>query len=184
MAVILRHPVERIISQYNYVCVEGREGQKKWLESWRQTGRCPLTLLQFLNTDLTSTSFLIDHLARAADPECGVQLALENLKHPCMRFLLLDRLTDGLQRLSKTWGPALQPHLERIANLSTSAAGKKNHAPYDARTRLQMEDPAIITELKQRLKGDIEFYERAVEYYDAQWDIPLESCNELLDADE
>jgi hypothetical protein len=179
MTVVLRHPVERLISQYNYVCVDGKEGQKKWLESWRLQGRCPLSLLQFLDSELTSDTFLIDHLARAADPKCGVRLAVENLLHPCVRFLLLDRLSDGLERLAKIWGPAMRPFIDKTLAMSSSPTNKKNHAPYSSRMRTQMDDPIIIDKVRQRLKSDIEFYEKAVELYETQWERPLESCNDL-----
>ena len=155
MTVILRHPIQRAISQYNYVCVEGKEGQKKWAESWKLAGRCPLTLLQFLETDLTSKTFLIDHLARTVDPNCGFAIALENLSHPCVRFLLLDQLSDGLKRLATAWGPAMRPHLTRIAELSS--VEKKNHAPYQARIMSQINDAEILAKVQTMLRLDIEF---------------------------
>ena len=176
MAIVLRHPVERAISQYNYVCVEGKEGRKKWLESWKQENRCPLSLLQFLETDLTSRTFLMDHLTRAADPVCGVDIALKNLQHPCMRFLLLDNLGDGLARLAKVWGPAMRPYLEKAAAKSKQ---KVNQSNYPARIKVQMENPTILTRLRELLKMDIEFYERAIEHYEKQWETPLESCTEI-----
>ena len=39
--VILRDPIERAISQYNYVCVLGKEGAKIWKKDWvAQTPNC------------------------------------------------------------------------------------------------------------------------------------------------
>ena len=173
--VVLRHPIDRLISQYNYVCVEGKEGRKKWLPSWKEKGQCPLTLLQFLDTDLTSETFLIDHLARAGDGKCGVKFAFENLSHNCVRFLLLDKLSDGLFRLSKVWGPAMQPHLFRMSQENS----KKNHSPYPERVRSQAADPKIMKELNRRLRLDIEFYEAALAYYETQWERPLLSCTDF-----
>jgi len=174
MTVILREPVERMISQYNYVCVDGKEGQKKWSEEWKQMGRCPLSLLQFMQTRLSSSTFLIDHLARTADPSCGATIALQNLLHPCVRFLLLDRLSNGLERLANTWGPKIQPFMRKVLAAGTQ---KKNHAGYPARMRTQMDDPIIMNKVRELLKTDIDFYEQALEHYESQWDQPLQSCS-------
>ena len=179
MAIILRHPIERAISQYNYVCVEGKEGRKKWADEWKQMNRCPLTLIQFLNSELTSHTFLMDHLARAADPVCGMNIALGNLLHPCMRFLMLDNLADGLGRLAKIWGPAMKPHLEKVA--AKASAEKKNHSFYPPRVKSQTDDPEVQKQLRVLLGQDIEFYENAVQFYEKQWDVPLESCNDFIE---
>lgn len=173
MLVVLRNPVERMISQYNYVCAEAKEGKKKWSPSWRKMGRCPLTLLEFVDSNLTSTTFLIDRLTQAGDAKCGIKFALHNLKHSCLRFLLLEKLMDGVSRLARDWGSAMRPHLEAIVNQHK----KKNQSPYHHRTMFQIEDKAIMAELRSRLKLDMEFYNRAKELYEEQWTVPLESCN-------
>lgn len=172
MAVVLRHPVDRLISQYNYVCIEGSEGRKKWSLEWKQKNYCPLTLLEFLNRteDLTSETFLIDHLAMS--PRCGSAVAIQNLRHPCMRYLLLDRMKDGIQRLSQVWGPAMRPFLQRLGKTTTAL----NTAQYSSRIQEQMSDAGIIAEVRRKLKLDIDFYEQAVLGYEEQWLHPLHSC--------
>ena len=179
MTLVLRDPVERIISQYNDVCVEGKEDRKKWLPAWKEAGRCPLTLLEFMETSLTSKTFLIDHLARTAEPACAADIALHNLRHPCLRYMLLSKLSDGLTRLSKVWGPSMRPHLERVARLASSDAGKRNRASYGERIRSQIEDPKVMQRVKELIKEDIEFYQQAMDYYEVQWSQPLESCTNV-----
>ncbi|KAH9254095.1 hypothetical protein BASA81_007970 [Batrachochytrium salamandrivorans] len=175
MSVVLRHPVERLISQYNYVCIEGSEGRKKWALAWKQKNRCPLTLLEFLarTEDLTSETFLIDHLALSAGGGgCGKELALQNLFHPCMRYLLLDRLQDGLGRLAKVWGPAMQPLLDNLAKSNAVL----NSAAYSPRIQSQIANPDIMQQVTEKLKLDIALYDRAVLGYEEQWKRPLVSC--------
>ena len=173
MLIILREPVERMISQYNYVCVDAKEDKKKWLPAWKKAGRCPLSLLQFVDSNLTSKTFLVDHLTRAGDRECGFDLAVENLTRPCFRFLLLENLFDGLLKLAETWGPAIEPHLRAIARSHT----KRNHAPYHPRVTAQIENKAIMAQLHEKLKLDIAFFKKAVSMYEQQWMAPIESCN-------
>lgn len=173
MSVVLRHPVDRLVSQYNYVCIEGSEGRKKWASAWKQKNRCPLTLLEFLarTEDLTSETFLIDHLALAAGG-CGKAMALQNLFHPCMRYLLLDRLQDGLGRLASVWGPAMQPLLDSLAKSNAVL----NSAAYSPRIQSQIANPDIMRQVADKLKLDIALYESAVLAYEAQWTRPLVSC--------
>ena len=140
---------------------------------WKRNNHCPLTLLEFLNRteDLTSETFLIDHLAMS--PRCdGSEVAIQNLKHPCMRYLLLDRMQDGMQRLSKVWGPAMRPFLQQLVEANMAL----NTAKYSDRIRDQMNDPAIIAEVRRKLQLDINFYEQAIAGYEEQWSRPLHSC--------
>ena len=171
---VLRDPVERMISQYNYVCVAGKEGEKKWLPSWKAHDKCPLSLMQFVGSTLTSTTSLIDRIVHSADESCAVDAALANLLHPCTRYLLLDRLKDGLQRLAEQWGPAMQPHLLKVIG-----AKPKNKVPLMERTVSQAHNPEILAALREKLRLDVELYQAAVRHYDAQWNRTLESCNDL-----
>lgn len=171
-SVVLRHPVDRLISHYNYVCIEGSEGKKLWDLEWKRANRCPLTLLQFMerSEDLSSDTFLIDSLALSA--KCGTRVALQNLFHPCMRYLLLDRLSDGLARLAAVWGPAMRPYLQQVSESQVAV----NVATYSSRIKQQIGDENIMTEVRHRLREDIAFYNKAVERYEQQWDSPLLSC--------
>lgn len=184
MLTVLRHPIKRVISQYNYLCIEGKENRKNWKPAWKEANFCPLSLLEFADSELTSQTFLIDHMARAADSKCGLVIALRNLQHPCLRFLLLDKLVDGLQRLTQELGPAFRPVLEREArdaNETLYSQSMKNHTPYPNRTMVQVRDAGLMKELTERYKLDVTFYEKAVELYEKQWEIPLQSCNPIVE---
>ena len=47
--ITLRDPLERAISNYNYVCVEGKENRKKWLPEWKLNDFCPLDIVSFFD---------------------------------------------------------------------------------------------------------------------------------------
>jgi hypothetical protein len=43
---VLRDPLDRLVSEYDYFCVKGREGRKEWNADWKRSGtplsrRCP-----------------------------------------------------------------------------------------------------------------------------------------------
>jgi len=193
-AIVLREPVSRLISQYNYVCVDGREDRKKWLKEWKLADRCPLTLEEFLNTpSMTTPSLMVKRLVGThGDPNsaCALQVAKRNLFHPCMRYLVLDKFADGLHRLGKTWGTAMESFLAHASRMS-----KRNASPYPPRTIAQMQDEAMMKRVRQRLKNDIELcvflfglgglpnapgrYEYALQMYNEQWTSGVESCNEI-----
>jgi len=173
---VLREPVERAISNYNYVCVRGAENRKKWTPAWRKAGRCPLTIRQFYDAGLAEPDFLAWRLTRSCDEGCASSAAIENLKSPCMRYLLLDRLGDGVARLQQELGDAYAPSLVQLTAFLASG-GTTNKAKYADRTMEQLEDPETIKNLTERLKGDIKIYRAAVDYYEKQWQQPLQSCN-------
>ena len=166
--IVLREPVSRLVSQYNYVCVDGREDRKKWLASWKAADKCPLSLEEFLlSPSLTTPSLMVKRLVGiGGDPnsECALEQAKRNLIHPCVRFLLLDRLSDGLKRLSTAWGTAMEPFLRRA-----SRDDKRNASPYPPRTIAQMENAAMMKRIRIRLQNDIKLYEFAQQMYEEQW---------------
>jgi hypothetical protein len=172
LTIVLRDPISRMISQYNYVCASGAENRKKWPLKWRRNNYCPLTLLEFVDSSLTSKTALMDRLTYARDPTCQLKIALKNLKHPCMRFLLLENLDDGLIRLAKDWGPVMETQIHRVLH-----AKPRNKTPYEERTREQVQNSTLMTLLRKKLDLDIQFYNLAKTVYEEQWSRPLQSCN-------
>ena len=170
---VLRNPVDRAISNYNYVCIQGAENRKKWLPEWKENNYCPLTLLEFFDQGFIQPNKLIERATRSCDDACGIEIALENLKNPCMRYLLLDQWKDGLEKLRDNFGPSLRPEVERLL----SSARHRNRSPYNDRVMNQIKDPSIIAKVKEKLALDIKFYDAAKALYEEQWAKPLVSCN-------
>lgn len=173
--VSLRNPIERAISNYNYVCVKGAEDRKGWLPEWKKKGRCPVTILQFFEMNITHPLLYTNRLTRGCDKNCGAQVALKNLRHPCVRYLLLERFDESLNKLSKVIGPGLKPAIKKYLNNQK----KENASPYSWRTIRQIRNKQIMKKLKIMLAQDEAIYELAVKHFDEQWedDYPLVSCN-------
>ena len=172
---VLRNPIERAFSDYNYFCVQGAENRKKWKPGWQ---RCPYDIVQYFDANVTSRSLLTERLTRGCDGSCGVEAALANLENPCVRYLLLDRVADGLDRLGDAFGPALRGSFRTLAaNIRSASHSHSNASPYAPRTVHQRRNPQIVAALKERIQPDLDLYNAAVARYEAQWTRSLVSCN-------
>ena len=114
---VLRDPFDRMVSEYDYFCIKGREQRKEWNADWKKSGACGASLLDWAertyarpkptigdwnwaedgsNSTLPShPNFLLERFSGNPDPVCGLADAKHNLAHPCMKYLLLPRPGDG-----------------------------------------------------------------------------------------
>jgi hypothetical protein len=44
---VLRDPVDRLLSHYKYICLQGAENREGWLPEWRKQGSCPMDPYEF-----------------------------------------------------------------------------------------------------------------------------------------
>ncbi|KAH9251914.1 hypothetical protein BASA81_010118 [Batrachochytrium salamandrivorans] len=95
---ILRNPVTRALSDYQYFCLQGAENRHKWTPDMIQRGKCELSPSEWFLTMKTSPYFLIERLTRGCDSKCGVDTAIANLLNPCVRYLLVEKFDDGLRQ--------------------------------------------------------------------------------------
>ena len=108
----VRDPVERLLSHWRYICLLGAENRRGWPEAWRANGKCPLDAVSFWEAGRDSPwgadnaqghpESFVARLAPGGDPgsTCALEAAKKNLAARCVRFLLLDRMDDGVERLA------------------------------------------------------------------------------------
>ena len=147
---------------------------------------------------------MVDLLAPGGDATgrsgCRLAAAKRNLVSGCTRYLLLDRLDEGLEKLGRA-----VPDLREFAD-SSSALGDSSSAGSGSLGRVSVSlaeqnsvngknsarealseaqkallaryeaDESIMAELREYLKEDTEVYDFAVARYDEQWDKPLATC--------
>lgn len=164
---VLREPISRTISEYNYFCTRGAEKHKKWSKKEHRVGQCLRSLPDFMGSKKTSTSnFLVERGSRACDdPECGMAVSIANLRHPCMRYLLLDRLDEGMHRLGTVFGKLFNTTDEPMKHVNWNGLVEKPNL-----------EGETLRRTKSLLVGDEKLYKLAEAEYEAQWDKPLYSC--------
>ena len=148
---VLRQPVERLISSYNYFCLNGMEGRKKWTKDMKTAGKCRDTILEWfdrypdeyskISTLLCRSSFTTDQAA------CQYEITRQNLFHPCMKYLLATDLNDGMRRLhhiSKRAFP--EPKVKEYNKLA------KDKSPF---LKEQLADASVMSQLNSNAAVDI-----------------------------
>jgi hypothetical protein len=163
----LRDPLQRALSDYRYFCLEGAENRKKWTPEWIRQDKCTASAYEWFRDWRTSPHFYIERLTRSCDARCGAKAAVHNLLHPCMRYLLVDRLEDGLMRLAQTLGPG-------FADATQEYKPKQRNSGHVPRRAF---GNSTLFRLKDLLTADYEVYDQAVEFYEEQWKRPLVNCS-------
>lgn len=175
---VLRNPVTRALSDYEYFCVQGAENRHKWTPDMIQRGKCELSPVEWFLAMRTSPYFLVERLTRGCDAQCGVDAAIANLLHPCVRYLLVEKFDDGLRQLRETYGPAFARAIDSYFEQPVSRNARKPVG--DSLREISALEMQQLTEL---LRDDMLVYQAAVKHYHGQWtNIPLESCNAVLTA--
>jgi hypothetical protein len=195
---VLREPMERFMSYYAYICLLGAENREHWTQEWLDEGRCSADPAQFARVVAPRGFSMVDLLAPGGDATgrsgCRLAAAKRNLVSGCTRYLLLDRLDEGLERLgnavpdlrefadSSSELDAEAGSLGRVSLAKQNSVNGKNSAREalsDAQKALLARyeaDESIMAELREYLKEDTEVYDFAVARYDEQWDKPLATC--------
>lgn len=186
---VLRDPVERMLSQYAYLCLEGSENRAGWTEEMKREGACTLNPVEYLEK-MGGVQVMVQLLAPRGDPgsRCALEAAKVNLVHACTRYLLTDRLEEGMKRLGahlpdfKGFGDVLPGFLnsgtaDNTGILKSRNGSKDRLSPEQARRmEAYRNDPQMMARLRQLAAREIELYEFAVANYEAQWENDLGKC--------
>lgn len=172
---VLRDPVKQFISHYKYSCLAGAENRRLWNDEMKAKGACDLGILEWYDY-LGGDNWL--HLlapGKSDNKDAQVSAAIKNLDAPCFRYLLLDELNDGVEKLKKL------PDFRHLDIDVLDERANKNASPgLGARESEQLlkytNDENVMRELQQRLKRPLAVYAHAVRQYEDQWARSLFSC--------
>ena len=179
---VLRDPVERYMSHYSYLCLEGSEHMTGWKEAWKARSAkyaergCPADPVQFFD----QVGGFVQLFAPGANPNtrCAVEAAKRNLGSGCMRYLLLEKLDDGLARMRATL-----PDFPDIGAADSEFSEARRNGSNDrltptTRKRLEkyLGDERMMRTLRSLLANEIDVYDWAVENYERQWSGDLLTC--------
>jgi hypothetical protein len=194
---VLRDPWEKFMSFYQYACLEGSENKGSWSEEWKRDATrkgydvsgCPASPTQFYQ----NVGGMVEVLAPGAAPDsrCAVEAAKRNLASPCMRFLLLENLEEGLQYMrdglpdfadigAEHLDPAGDAAAQAQAKMVNSRRNGSSERMDDAKKKrldAYKADENEMRELRRLMAGELEVYRFAKEErYLKQWEEPLRTC--------
>lgn len=92
-----------------------------------------------------------------------------------MRYVLLDRFHDGLEKLSNALGPSMKGVIDKLMITSS----RMTKPSYPIRTVHQVNNLQVMENIRRMLSRDIAIYKAAVDNYEQQWNKQLMSCNNL-----
>ena len=181
---VLRDPIERLLSHHAYSCAAGAEDRAGWSAEMKAAGACDLDPASYFET-MGGVDVSVQLLAPRADPasRCALEQAKRNLIRPCVRFLLQERLRDGIRKLAAAvpglagldedappgfvHAPAMGADVDMLS-AKNQVAGRLSDAQ-KARLARWREDPGIMKRLRTLAAHEIELYEFAVKEYEKQW---------------
>jgi len=174
---VLRNPFDRFMSHYKYSCLEGAEERALWLPEWKAKGECPLDPLQwFQYTQGDDWTHLLAPGAYPRDSECHVETVKANLKSGCMRYLLTEKLADGLTKMRNHLPDFAGLNVNSAKSLFTNESASRLTPALKARLDRYTSDKDMMDRIKKNMIHQFKVYEHAVENYEAQWKRPLETC--------
>jgi len=197
---VLRDPVERLLSHWKYVCLAGAEGREGWPRRWLERDSCDLDPYQFWvrgrampwgrKNKQGHPEALVARLAPGADPSgaCALDAALANLFSRCSKYLLTDRVDEGLDALEAIAPGDFEPRLDDLGRRGFRAAtsqrsrrvndGDALGLSEEAKRRFDAyaDDPKMRRKLESLVPNSRTLYEAALERYDEQWKTPFGTC--------
>jgi hypothetical protein len=181
---VLRDPIERLLSHHAYSCAAGAEDKAGWTAEMRLKGSCDLDPASYFE-QMGGVDVSVQLLAPRANPasRCALEQAKRNLRRPCVRFLLQERLRDGIGKLSATIpgfagldedppesflnAPAMGADVGMLST-KNQVAGRLSDAQ-EARLERWRRDEDVMRRLRALAHREIELYNFAVNEYDKQW---------------
>jgi hypothetical protein len=181
---VLRDPIERLLSHHAYSCAAGAEDKAGWTAEMRLKGSCDLDPASYFE-QMGGVDVSVQLLAPRANPasRCALEQAKRNLRRPCVRFLLQERLRDGIGKLSATIpgfagldedppesflnAPAMGADVGMLST-KNQVAGRLSDAQ-EARLERWRRDEDVMRRLRVLAHREIELYDFATSEYDKQW---------------
>jgi len=172
---VLRDPVERYLSHYKYSCLNGAEGRAQWLDAWKEIDECPLDPIEFMDHLGPNLDWIVQIApGTATNPDVHVAQAKANLASACVRYLLLERYEDGLDKMRATFAD-----FDGVHDV-TDYHMKNPSRPMDDATRTRYEkymaNQTIVDAIVERHRHMKQVYDFAVAHYDSHWASAISTC--------
>lgn len=171
---VLRDPFDRFMSHYKYSCLEGAEGRALWAPEWKYCPLSPLQWYEYLDGD--EWTYLFAPGAPASASKCHVDAVKNNLQSACMRYILTEKMDDGLMKLKRHLPDFSDMDMKYIKKQFTNGSAAGMTTTLKQRLANYTSDTESMAELKRRLAHQTEIYDFAVANYEKSWNSPLKGC--------
>ncbi|CAJ1327930.1 unnamed protein product [Effrenium voratum] len=142
----LRDPFYQLLSLWHFACLQGAQKRAAWNATERQLGRCERPITQFYLQDLAVRYG--GPSARGMARAKQVELALQNLEHPCVWVVHTQQLQRQLLDLKERWAP----HFARLLDRARRRPGNANPHPANLTEEAQYAMAAAGTSLRAGLE--------------------------------
>ncbi|CEG00205.1 Sulfotransferase [Ostreococcus tauri] len=186
---VLREPIDRMWSEYTYLCLEGNEGHRDWtaeeIANEAAGLGCPLDPLEWYTQKRSAAAQLTGLLApRGGHTKCGAEAAKANLASGCVRYIFQDDLERGMARVRgrlpdlKHLGDNGGNTWNEVGWIVSGRNGSKEKLTPALAKRLEAykANATIVAGLRELVRHDLEVYQFAKKNYDAHWNTPLTTC--------
>lgn len=176
---VLRNPVEQFVNQYASDCLAGSNNRAAWSAEMKAKGFCGMGLNEWFDWYQEPESGLLNFIAPgvSANKDAQFAAAIHNLDKECFRFLLAEKIDDGLDRMS------MDPDFSEIATSKMKKAAEKALSSRPTLGEREMKlldsqtsDAGVMTKLKERLRHERALYDHAVHTYEHKWKSRWFSC--------
>eukprot|EP01104_Vermistella_antarctica_P017854 TRINITY_DN6426_c0_g1_i2.p1 TRINITY_DN6426_c0_g1~~TRINITY_DN6426_c0_g1_i2.p1 ORF type:complete len:428 (+),score=66.36 TRINITY_DN6426_c0_g1_i2:319-1602(+) len=157
---VLRDPIDRLVADYGYFCINGKHHRRFWRFGWRQ---CQVDIIEWASYDrnnpfvmsLTHDMAEVDQPKGYCNDPSDAKAAIKNLDTHFSLVMLSSHLDAGVNLLTKVYGDAF---------VVSDQPSKQNVIENDTFTRDMLTD-ADLLHLGSILTNDFEVYFHACRRY-------------------
>jgi hypothetical protein len=153
----------------------GAENRRLWNKAMKDKGECAMNLVEWHDYLGGDNWLYVLAPGGGENKDAQVAAAIANLDDPCFKFLLTEKLDDGLEKLTTL------PDFARLNATLLANFAQHNEAPELDAHQQRLYDRHVANEdmmahLRRNLRKSLAVYAHAERTYERKWRQRLLSC--------